>query len=138
MTETYVLDACSLIAFFNDEKGAEIMEDLLIKALNQKAVLKIHIVNLLEIYYGIYRDGGSKKAEEMMDRVERLPVKIVRDISEGHFFEAGRLKATSRMSLADSIAASFANLLEAKLVTADHHEFDELENENKVRIYWIR
>jgi len=48
------------------------------------------------------------------------------------FYEAGKLKATNRISLADAIAIAEANVRDVELVTCDHHEFDDLVNEEKM------
>ena len=64
MNETYVLDACALIAFFNDEAGADAVEELLVKAMSKDAELVINTINLLEIYYGVYREDGADMANK--------------------------------------------------------------------------
>ena len=58
MKKVYVLDACALIAFLNDEVGAQFVETLLSEATAQDVDLVMNRVNLLEIYYGVYRDDG--------------------------------------------------------------------------------
>ena len=45
--------------------------------LSEPGVLFLHEVNLLEIYYGVYRDEGEQLAEETYDKVINLPIKIV-------------------------------------------------------------
>ncbi len=44
--EIYVLDACALIAFFNDEPGAEKMETLLERAALHEVTIVMSVVNL--------------------------------------------------------------------------------------------
>lgn len=60
MSEHYVLDACALIAFLNDEAGADVVEELLRKSNRQEPNLFLHRLNLLEVYYGIYREVGRR------------------------------------------------------------------------------
>lgn len=54
------------------------------------------------------------------------------------FTEAGRLKATYSISLADSIVVAEAITKKARLMTSDHHEFDEIEEKETMNFYWIR
>ncbi|XOF33105.1 MAG: PIN domain-containing protein [Candidatus Electrothrix sp. YB6] len=138
MNETFVLDACALIAFLGDEPGADLVEDLLENADNKTHQLVIHKINLLEIYYGVYRDDGYETADLVLQTIKKLPVQIISSLSDKVFFEAGSLKAQHKLSLADSIAVAEANIRKARLVTADHHELDALEKLKKVHPYWIR
>jgi len=47
----YVLDACALIAFLSDEKGANKVGNLLYQSESGVTTLLIHNINLLEINY---------------------------------------------------------------------------------------
>jgi len=134
----YVLDACALIAFLNDEAGADIVEELLRKSDPQVPNLFLHRLNLLEVYYCIYREVGPETSEQALGRIRALPVTEVTEISYEAFLEAGRLKAIYRLSLADSIAAAEANVRGASLVTADHHEFDFIAARENISFLWIR
>jgi hypothetical protein len=49
---TFILDACALIAFLNDEEGADIVENLLDRSVSGEDTISMSIVNLLEIYSG--------------------------------------------------------------------------------------
>ena len=138
MNETFVFDACALIAFLGDEPGADLVENLLEKADNGTHQLMIHKINLLEIYYGVYRDDGHETADLVLQTIKKLPVQIISSFSDEVFLEAGSLKAQHKLSLADSIAVAEANIRKARLVTADHHELDTLDELKKFRPYWIR
>jgi len=136
--EAFVLDACSLIAFLNDEEGADKVEDLLRKAKEEKVKLYMNKLNILEIYYGVYRDDGEEAADETLSKILELPIVIVDDLSDAVLKELGRLKASYSISLADSIAVAEAKARDAELVTSDHHEFDHLEEKGEAKFYWIR
>jgi PIN domain nuclease of toxin-antitoxin system len=43
----YVLDACAVIAFINDEEGAEIIEKILLGAVKKENKVIINKINLL-------------------------------------------------------------------------------------------
>ncbi len=138
MRKTFILDACALIAFLNDEEGADLVEKLLCMASARNAYLLMNKVNLFEIYYGVYRDDGIEEAKNVLGKIENLPVRIIDTLTDEVFYEAGKLKATNRISLADAIAIAEANIRDVELVTCDHHEFDALEKEKKMAAYWIR
>jgi len=129
--EAFVLDACSLIAFLNDEEGAEKVEDLLRKAKEEKVKLYMNKLNILEIYYGVYYDDGEEVANEILSKILELPIIIVDNLSDAVLRESGRLKAGYSISLADSIAIGEAKVRNAQLVTADHHEFDPLQEKER-------
>jgi predicted nucleic acid-binding protein len=98
----------------------------------------MHEVNLLEVYYGVYRDEDETLAEETYEKVIKLPIKIVKGLRKSVFREAGRLKAMYKVSLADSIALAEAKVRRIPLVTCDHHEFDRLHKAKELEFFWIR
>lgn len=138
MSKAFVLDASAIIAFLADEDGAAIVDDLLRKAKKANSLVYMNKLNLLEVYYGIYRADGEEKALETMDTISKLPISVVGAITDDLFNEAGRLKATYKISLADSIAVAEAKTRKAQLLTSDHHELDSLEEKGEARFYWIR
>ena len=128
----YVLDACSIIAFLKAEPGGDAVKNLLEQSLTDSRIdLLMHRLNLLEVYYGFYREDDKEKAVEIYEKIKALPITFHSDISEELLLESGRLKATYSISLADSIALGFAKLHGAHLVTSDHHEFDILDRDRK-------
>jgi predicted nucleic acid-binding protein len=133
------MDACALIAFLSNENGAETVNKVLLEAADGKAIVSMNSLNLLEVYYDIYRKVGKEKAREQLSMIEKLPISIRSEISGKVFMEAGRLKASYRISLADSIALAEALVSGSRLLTADHHEFDIVEQkEKKIKFSWIR
>lgn len=103
MKSRYILDACALIAYINDEEGADTVESFLVGAILGDALISMSKINLLEVYYGVLRDFGLAKAEEVLNEILSLPIQIIGDLSDATFREAGRLKATYKISLADSL-----------------------------------
>jgi uncharacterized protein len=138
MAVKHLLDACALIAYLNDEEGAEKVEELLWQSDKRSGSLLMHEVNLFEVYYGVYRDEDEKLAEETYEKVINLPIRIIRGLRKNAFREAGRLKAIYKVSLADSIALAEAKVRRIPLVTCDHHEFDHLHKMKELEFLWIR
>jgi len=136
--EAYILDACALIAFFKKETGHKILHSLFQHAIEEKKQLYMHKLNLLEVFYGFYRDDGKKIAENVLSDSLSLPITYITDLEEPLFHEAGRLKAIYTISFADSIALALASTNKKPLVTSDHHDFDILERKEKIKFNWIR
>jgi len=138
MSDHYLLDACALIAYINDEDGADVVEALLAQSSDNAVLLSMSMTNVLEVYYGVFRDFGSDKAEEVLDEILSLPIGFIGDLSLDTVREAGRLKVSHKMSLADSIALGIASVSGYFVVTADHHEFDAVEKSETIKFLWIR
>jgi predicted nucleic acid-binding protein len=92
-------------------------------------------LNILEVYYGVYREDGKDKADETLNKILSLPLVVIDKFEDNVFKEAGRLKAIYKISLADSIALAEAKVREAQLLTSDHHEFDPIEKKGELLFY---
>ena len=134
----YVLDACALLALLRNEPGADIVADAINAANNGEAEIIMHKANLLEVYYDLYRFLGKDKADIILSEIIKRPININAEITEQIFTEAGRLKASYKISFADSFALAQAIVSDSELLTSDHHEFDTIEQHNEVRIKWVR
>lgn len=130
----YLLDACALIAFFNKEEGADVVESLF----ENEEEIFVSIVNVYEVYYDACRADGEEKAKELLADIEKLPLQIIRNIDKEVIIKAARFKVDFSISLADSIALGLGKQLDANVVTADHHEFDRIEEKKSADFYWIR
>ena len=138
MSDIYVLDACALTALLKKEDGAEKVFTVYKNAVAGKVTLVMNKLNLLETYYDQYRSIGKSVADKTFESVMRSPVNIISEISDAVFAEAGRLKASYRISLADSIALVEASVADGVLLTADHHELDIIEKKERIKFCWIR
>jgi len=137
MKDVFILDACALIALTNQEKGADIVADILKQANHGNVRLYMNRVNLYEVYYGFYREYGKAYALNVVENVEDSHV-LVTEFDREIFLEAGRLKATYKLSLADSIVLAQTIILMGSILTADHHEFDAVEGKENLIFNWIR
>jgi len=95
-------------------------------------------LNLMEVYYGTYRSCGKDNADRMLSSLKTAPISVKQEITDDIFFEASRLKVSYKISLADSIALAEASTSGGELLTADHHEFDIVEKNEKIKFCWIR
>ena len=135
---TYVLDACAMLAVLSNEPGADVVEEIYEKADSGEVLLTMNKVNLLEVYYDLFRTYGKERADEVVNEIRRLPIQIIHEISDDVFAEAGRLKASYKISLADAIALAQTLVICGELLTADHHEFDPIEENEPIIFHWIR
>jgi len=106
----YVLDACALIALFNDEEGADTVAGLIARA----------------------ADG----AETVLESIYASPIIVLHNVSRDIIRDAARFKTTYSMSLADAFAAATAKSLGAVFVTKDG-EMKEAENAGEFSAMWL-
>ena len=137
MNDIFVLDACALLAVARSEDGADVVVNAYNKANNGEAKLFLNRVNLLEVYYDFYRYKGKNYADDFVKTVKRSEVQIC-EFDEIIFGHAGRLKASYKISLADSIALAQTIAVNGALLTCDHHEFDAIEGKEPLKFLWIR
>ena len=135
--ERYVFDACALIAYLNDEVGAEVVEGLLTSTREQGTQLYVAAVNVYEFFYDcLKRDAAT--AQQLVDDIYDLPLTVVEVLDRLLMEHVGGFKAAYHISLADSVALGLAQQLNAHLVSSDHHEFDPIDRNGKARFRWIR
>ena len=132
----YVLDACALIAFLNDEPEADTVADLLKKVEDGVDRLYINSIQVLEIYYDRIYIIGREYADIFLESLYASPLIILPEISNDIIREAGRVKTSYSISLADSIAAATTINLGAVLVTKDD-EIKKLEDAGEFSILWL-
>ena len=134
----YVLDACALIAFFNDEEGAEKAEQLLKQAKAGNVKLSAMSINLYEVYYDALRHKPLEEAKKLLVDMYAMPITIIEKLDRSLIQTAAYYKTTYSMSVADSFALALATQLDASLVSTDHHEFDEVDKSGEVTFFWLR
>jgi predicted nucleic acid-binding protein len=133
MAAVRVLDAYSLIAYFEGEAGKDKMIEIFRAARDSGLPLLLSVVNWGEIYYIALREAGRERANQLAHLISTLPIEVVSPGLE-MAQQAAEFKAAKKMSYADCFAAALAKLRKAELVTGDE-EFKQLEGE--VKILWI-
>jgi uncharacterized protein len=129
-----VIDSFALIAYFRDEPGSEMMENLLVIAGRKDESLHMTDVNYAEVKYSILRKEGAEAWGEVVKILEGLPIdfhstnRVLAD-------SAADFKARFKLSLADAFAAALAKDLKAELVTGDP-EFKAMAKE--IKIIWLK
>jgi len=128
-----VLDSYSLIAYLENEDGAERMIEVIQVARNGGKPLLLSVVNWGEVYYITLREAGRERVETVVHLISTLPIQVVpADLELTR--QAAEFKASKRMSYGDCFAAALAKLRKAELVTGDE-EFRQIEKE--IKVLWI-
>jgi predicted nucleic acid-binding protein len=121
------------MAFFEDEQGADLVRDLILKAEENRLNLFISVVNLGEVWYSIARTNSSAVADQYVGEIEGMAIEVV-EVDWNLTRQAAIFKVNGNISYGDCFAAALAKNRKAELVTGDK-EFKALEGE--IKITWI-
>ena len=129
----YVLDSYAMIAYFEDEPGADRVSQVLRQLVQGKARGFLTVVNWGEVYYNTVREQGIAEAEKVILQMDKFPIQLV-EVNKDLAYEAAKLKGKYRIAYADCFAVALSVKLDASLVTGDR-EFKKLKE--RVSIRWI-
>ena len=129
----YVLDSYAMIAYFEDEPGADRVAKVLKQLVQGKAKGFMSVVNWGEVYYNTMREQGIAEAEKVIHQLDKFPIQIV-EVNKDLTYEAAKLKGKYRIAYADCFAVALSVRLNASLVTGDP-EFKKLRE--RISIQWI-
>ncbi len=129
----YVLDSYALLAFFNNEKGVEIVRELLLGAAKNRLLLYLLNINLGEILYIVERELDINSAQLALTRIKEMPIQILYADLE-ITLKAAHLKANYPVSYADAFAAALTVLKGSVLVTGDK-DFSKLDH--LIQLLWL-
>ena len=130
---TKVLDSHALMAFFEDEPGADTVRSLILKGEEGSLNLMMSVVNLGEVWYSIARTNSPETADQYIGEIKGMSIEIV-DVDWQLTRQAALFKTSGNISYADCFAAALAKDKKAELITGDK-EFKSLEGE--VKIFWL-
>ncbi len=111
--KTYLLDTSALLAFIENEEGADRVESLFRE---QKVVLPW--VVLMEVYYITRRERGQAQADQRYAMLKKAAT-VIWEMNEPVLLTAARLKAANPISLADALVAAYAIWQDAIMVHKD-------------------
>ena len=110
---------------FEDEPGADVVEQKIVAAEAGNIKLGASFVSLTEAFYITHLSQGQARAQEFVAVVKSWPMKIIYP-DESLCLAAGEIKATHSVSLADAFVAATAQLASAVLIHKDP-EFEPLK-----------
>ena len=129
----YLIDSYAMIAFFENEPGAEKVGRIIKSIMDRKADGYMSVINWGEIYYNTMREQGVETAENVIRQFNKYSIGLI-DADRQLTHDAAKLKGKYRIAYADCFAAALAMRLDAVVVTGDP-EFKKLAHE--VKIEWI-
>ena len=129
----YVLDSYAMIAYFEDEPGADRVAQILRELIKGQAKGFMSVVNWGELYYNTMREQGISEADKVILQLDKFPIQIV-DVNKELAYEAAKLKGEFRIAYADCFAVALSVKLNADLVTGDP-DFKKLQE--RISIQWI-
>lgn len=130
----YLFDSHALLAFFQNEPGAEIVAKILRSSMEQDLDRLICMINVGEILYLTKRRFGDTQKMELLSWIHQLGFKLL-SVPDALVFQAAEHKAQYAMSYADCFALACAIENSAVLITGDP-EFKAVSH--LVKIEWIR
>jgi predicted nucleic acid-binding protein len=130
---TKVLDSYAVLAFFEDEAGADVVRGLILKAEQRGISLLMSVVTLGEVWCSIARTNSTEIANQHINEIKGMAIEIV-DVDWPFARQAASFKVNGNISYADCYAAALAKIRKAELVTGDK-EFEQLESE--IKIAWL-
>lgn len=133
MPPVKVLDAFAVLAFFYNEPGADIVQNLMENAGESKVDLLIPVINAGEVWYRISRGNSPELADRSLQELQAIGIELV-EADWSLTRQAAAFKAMGNISYADCFAAALAKLRNCPVVTGDK-EFAQLENE--IKIEWL-
>lgn len=129
-----ILDSCLLLAFLRKEKNWQSVKKYLQEANNKKHKIYFSWLNLVEIYYKVYREKGQITADKTISIVKKLPLEIILP-DEDLYLETGKVKGKYAIALVDCFVVALAKRFKAIVLTGDR-EFSKAEKE--VKISWLK
>jgi len=124
---SYVFDTSALLTLWNDEEGADFLENLL----RQGVDICVSFMSNMESRYRIWKNVGKEESEEFSKYLGLLPLRRI-DITDSIFEKAIEIKATNSLSVCDSWIIATAIALNSTLVHKDP-EFEQVKRFVKLK-----
>jgi len=131
--EKFILDAGSMLAYLNNENGAETIGEILERGGRKEAKVFITAMDLAEIFHIVLKKEGRDKALKTILLIKNLPVECI-GLDESLLMLAGEIRVQFPLSLGDALVAAVAKTRKAKVITGDR-DFRGMEKE--IECVWI-
>ena len=125
--ESYVLDTSALLTFWNDEDGAETVEQIL----RSDTQVYVSFMSCMEGRYRIWKNTGKEESEEFSQYLNLLSLERI-DITDQIFEKAIEIKSTNSLSVCDSWIIATAIVTGSVLVHKDP-EFEQVKGMVKLK-----
>lgn len=125
-----------MLAYLRDEPGAEAVEDLLSDG---SVVCMAHAINLCEVYYKLRRYENETEVRSAIREFGDRGLVAREDLDKAFWLAVGGYKAAMKsVPLADCFVVALASRTDAEAVTADHPDFDLIQEQGLCRVSFIR
>lgn len=123
----YVLDTSALLAYYQDEEGADQVAQVLAEAARGAAIVYLSFMTIFEVAYLATAAEGLDEALKLILQIRELGLEEVWP-DETVLWHAAAFKARGGISVADAFIAGLAAATAATLVHRDP-EFNKLAGE---------
>lgn len=110
----YLLDTSALLTLIEDEPGADRVKEIF-----RREQVILPWVALMEVYYMTLQERDQQEAETRFAMLRHSSAEIIWNTDEATVIRAGKIKATNKVSLADSVISSLAIQTQSILVHKD-------------------
>jgi uncharacterized protein len=118
--KSYLLDTKSVLAFLGNESGADSVEELLWKAVQDQRLVCLPVTSWGEVISAVWRSQGEHYADEVQKRLQQLPIELV-PVDVAIAQAAVGLSAKQGLPYPDCLVIATAQQRKAVLVTTDKH-----------------
>lgn len=119
-----VFDTSAFLTLFQEEPGADEVDDAITEAVAGNVALHASFVSLTEVEYTTVQKRGQEIANTRLADMRALPIRWHHS-DDAMCSAAAKLKAAHKLSFADSFVVALAQQLDAVLVHKDP-EIEEL------------
>lgn len=131
-----VLDSWAILGWLQGEEPVRAkVRELLERAAQGEASLRMSLINIGEVFYLVARRHGSATAERFVSEIPMMPLQALLP-DRRLILNAARLKSRFAVSYADAFAVETARQEKAALVTGDPELF-ELSRREPIELYWV-
>ena len=134
LMKNILLDSYAILKFYQDEPGADKVENLLTSSHQGNLQAYMSEINLGEVYYMTIRRLGLDLAKSRLEQFFELPIQVVPPSSDT-ILSASEIKAEYAISYADCFAVVTAIQFRASVITGDP-EFKKVQH--LVKIEWLK
>ena len=121
-TKKVFLDSSALLTLWNDEAGAEDVENIL----QSGEKVYISFMSLMECRYRLWKNISLEESDRFSTHLELLPLEIIW-VNQDIFEKAIEIKATKNLSVCDSWIIATAILTGSVLIHKDP-EFEQVKD----------
>ncbi len=118
MADNVVLDTSAILTLTGNEPGADEVQAYVVDAIAARIRMYGSFVSLTEVEYITSQEEGEAVARQRLADLNAMPIQWVHS-DQALCSEAAKLKATHKISFADSFVAATAQRFDATLIHKD-------------------